>query len=84
MSSRERGRPKERRPSLWRLLQDGGEITIGRIGPIRCAGVASDGTGMVAGLQRESGEGLEEFLDRLDSAVREAWEHETTIDELNG
>ena len=66
------------------LVTSGGEITIGRIGPVRCGATAADEDQSLAMLARRSGESLEELLDRLDRAIVKAWDEEEFIDEING
>jgi hypothetical protein len=66
------------------LVTGGGDISIGRIGPVRCAATASDGDQSLAMLVRRPRESLEELLDRLDRAIGKAWDEEEYIDEVNG
>ena len=66
------------------LVKAGGEVTIGRIGPVRCAATAADEDQSLAMLARRSEESLEELLDRLDEAIVKAWDEEEYIDEING
>ena len=66
------------------LVKAGGEITIGRIGPVRCGATAADEDQSLAMLARRPGESLEELLDRLDRAIVKAWDEEEYIDEING
>jgi hypothetical protein len=65
------------------LVDDGGEITIGRMGHVRCAAVATDGHDALAMLVRRPGESLADLLARLDGAVRLAMEEETYTDEID-
>lgn len=65
------------------LVDGEGEITIGRMGGIRCAALASDGHNALAVLVRRRGESLEDLLTRLDNAIRLAVEEDTYIDEIN-
>jgi hypothetical protein len=65
------------------LIQNGGEVTLGKVGPVWCAGTASDGDLCYAMLVRDDDESLAEFLQRLDAAIQNAMEHETYIDEIN-
>jgi len=44
------------------LVKSGGEVTIGRIGPVRCAATAADEDQSLAMLARRPGEFLEELL----------------------
>ena len=66
------------------LVKGNGDITVGRIGPVRCAAVAADGDQQLAMLVRRPRESLEELLDRLDIAIGKAWDEEEYIDEING
>jgi hypothetical protein len=66
------------------LVKSGGEVTIGRIGPVRCGATAADEDQSLAMLARRPGESLEELLDRLDGAIVKAWDKEEYIDEING
>jgi hypothetical protein len=65
------------------LVDGDGEITIGRVGRIRCAAVASDGHNAIAMLVRRPRESLQDLLTRLDDAIRLAVEEETYTDEIN-
>ena len=66
------------------LLVDGsGEITIGRAGPVRCAGAASNEDQCLALLVRRPGESFEELLARLDRAIADAVEEQIFVDEVN-
>ena len=65
------------------LVNAGGEVTIGRIGPVRCGATAADEDQPLAMLTRRPGESLEELLDRLDRAIVIAWDEEEYIDEIN-
>lgn len=66
------------------VLHDGGQITIGEIGPVECAAVASDDHNMQVALQRRANESLAELLQRLDAALKRALEEDVFIDEING
>ena len=54
------------------MLQGDGQISIGTIGPIDCAAVASDDHNMLAALQRREGESLADLLQRLDDVTERA------------
>ena len=71
-------------PNIDTLVKGSGDVTIGRVGPIRCAAVASDGDQMLAALVRRPKESLEELLARLDAAIGDAWENDVFADEING
>ena len=65
-------------------LVDGvGEVTIGRVGPIRCAAIAADGDQMLAALVRQPAESLQKLLARLDAALDAVWEGGDPVDEIN-
>lgn len=65
------------------LIDNGGDISIGRIGAVRCAAAASDRDQCLAMLARKSEETLVELLERLDSAIDDAYEHQIFADEIN-
>jgi hypothetical protein len=66
------------------LINGNGDITIGRIGPVRCAAVASDDDRQLVALVRGSTESFDDLLARLDSAIKRAWEEDEFLDEING
>jgi hypothetical protein len=66
------------------LVKGNGDITIGRIGSVRCAAVASDGDRQLVALVRGSKESFDDLLARLDSAIKRAWEKDEFLDEING
>jgi len=62
------------------LVRSGGDITTGRIGPVRCGAAASDGDQQLAMLVRRPRESLEQqLLTRLDAAIGKAWDEEEYI-----
>ena len=65
------------------LIDDGGEITVGRIGPIECAATAADGHNALAMLARRKGETLSALLKQLDKAIARYYETDETTDEIN-
>jgi hypothetical protein len=65
------------------LVDGEGEITIGRVGAIRCAAVASDGHDALAMLVRRRGESLQDLLTKPEDAIRLAAEEDTYTDEIN-
>jgi len=79
---------EERPPNEWSqigwLVDGEGEITIGRVGRIRCAAIASDGHNALAMLVRRPRESLHDLLARLDEAIRLAVEEDEYTDEING
>jgi hypothetical protein len=68
---------------IARLIDEGGQITVGQIHPIDCAAIAHDGNNTLAMLQRLSGETLPQLLARLDAAVALAWDDNRFTDEIN-
>jgi hypothetical protein len=75
---------KTRWSDIDRLINGEGDITIGRVGPIRCAATAADGHNALAMLVRRPHESLEGLLTRLDEAIRQAVENAVFTDEING
>ena len=65
------------------LIDDGGEITLGRLPPFDCAATAADGSNCLAMLVRREGESLNGLLKRLDKAIARYYEDGETIDEVN-
>jgi len=65
------------------LIDDGGDITVGPIGPIECAATAADGHSALAMLVRRDGETLNALLNRLDKAIARFYETGETTDEIN-
>jgi hypothetical protein len=65
------------------LIDDGGDITIGPIGPIPCAATAADHHNALAMLVRRDGETLNALLKRLDRAIGHYYETDETTDEIN-
>ena len=65
------------------LIDGNGDITIGAVGPVRCAATAADEHQCLAMLQRRPGESLEDLLQRLDAAIGDAYENNVYIDEVN-
>lgn len=65
------------------LIEDGGDITIGRIGPIRCAATAADGHNALAMLVRRDGETLRALIARLDRAIEQFYDTDVPVDEIN-
>jgi len=66
------------------LIDGEGNITIGRIGPIRCAAVAADDDQALAMLVGRKDEPFYNLLERLDAAIGLAWEQNIFTDEING
>ena len=65
------------------LIEDGGDITLGAIGPIACAATAADGHNAVAMLVRREGETLNALLRRLDKAIGRYYDTGEPTDEIN-
>lgn len=65
------------------LIEDGGEITIGAIGPVECAATAADGHNALAMLVRRDGETLNALLRRLDRAIARYYDTGESTDEIN-
>ncbi|MDH4081868.1 MAG: hypothetical protein OEU68_18895 [Nitrospira sp.] len=78
---------RKNRPARFKnigaLVKFDGEVTIGRIGSVRCGATAADEDQSLAMLARQPGESLEELLDRLNRAIVKAWDEEEYIDEIN-
>ena len=70
-------------PNIESLVDGDGEITIGSIGPISCAAVASNGHQALAMLVRRDHEDLRQLLMRLEAAIDLAYEDEEFVDEIN-
>ena len=69
-------------PALEALIGDGGQITLGAVGPIRNAAIAAMPAGMLAALVRRQGETLPQILQRLDAAVVQAVVENRVINEM--
>ena len=72
----------------WGALQalmddDGGQVTMGAVGEIRAAAVASMPQGMLAGLMRRHGESWSNLLLRLDEAVMQSVVENRVISDLH-
>jgi len=65
------------------ILEDGGDITVGRLGA-ECVATASTSYDCPVMLVRRDGESFAALLKRLDRSIAKAWDTETLIDELNG
>jgi hypothetical protein len=70
-------------PNITALIEEGGQITLGALHPIKCAAVANDDCNCLAMLQRRSGETLQQLLERLDAAIDLAWTKDQFTDEIN-
>ncbi len=67
--------------NLEALIEDGGEVTIGREDDYPCVAIATD-EDVVAMLVRHDGETLTALLRRLDRAVGKYFETGVVIDEV--
>ena len=65
------------------LIDDGGEITLGAIDPIKCAATAADANTAIAMLVRRDGETLNALLKRLDRAIARYFDDDEITDEIN-
>ena len=66
------------------LVENGGEVILGKTGPIEDTAIACDEDSQLAALIRRPDEKLSELLSRLDEAIGLAWDEEIFIDEING
>jgi hypothetical protein len=82
--SQARARKNSRLENIEALIDGEGNITIGRIGPIRCAAVAADDDQALAMLVGRKDESFYNLLERLDAAIGMAWEQDIFTDEING
>lgn len=71
-------------PHIEWFLENGGNISIGDIDPIKYTAVAADEHTMLAALVRRKNETFTELMSRLDHAVDLAVNQETFTDEING
>ena len=65
------------------LINNGGQLTLGALHPIKCVAVATDDHNCLAMLQRRPDESLQQLLERLDAAIDRAWATDELIDEIN-
>jgi hypothetical protein len=65
------------------LIENGGQIMIGTIAPIRGVAVAHDGIKTLVMLRRRPGEAIQQLLARLDVAIATAKSTGTRVDEIN-
>lgn len=66
------------------LIDEGGEITLGRLSPFDCVATATDDAACLAMLVRRNGETLDQLVERLDKAIHLAWTEDWFTDEVNG
>lgn len=69
--------------NITELIDNGGQITLGAVHPIKCAAIATDGHACVAMLQRQPAETLQQLLERLDTAIGRARTTHERVDEIN-
>lgn len=65
------------------FIDEGGQITIGALRPIKCAAIANDNHDCLAMLQRKPSETLQQLLERLDAAIDHARTTGEFTDEIN-
>ena len=65
------------------FIEEGGQITIGALRPIKCAAIANDHHDCLAMLQRKPTETLQQLLERLDAAIARARSTGEFTDEIN-
>lgn len=70
-------------PNVTALIDEGGQITLGALHPIKCVAVANDDCNCLAMLKRRPGETLQQLLERLDAAIDLAWTENQFTDEIN-
>ena len=70
-------------PNIEAILDDGGDITVGRMAD-ECVAAASTSYDCPVMLVRRQGESVAALLRRLDRSIGIAWDNETIIDEVNG
>ncbi len=74
----------EKLKNITWLVENGGQVSIGRHGPVRCAAIACDESSQLAALVKRNSETIEDLLARLDTAIGKALEEEVYTNELNG
>lgn len=65
------------------LIEDGGDITVGAIGPLECAATAADVHQALDMLVRRESETLDALLRRLNQAIARFYDTGETTDEIN-
>ena len=81
--SRVAAKPQSPLANIDALIDQGGQITLGALRPIKCAAIAHDHQNCLAMLSRTSEETLPRLLKRLDTAIAQAWETGELTDEIN-
>jgi hypothetical protein len=69
-------------PNIEAFISDG-QITLGKLHPLKGVAIASDQHGTVAMLKRGPGESVIDLLVRLDAAIEQATAQNLCIDEIN-
>ena len=82
--TKKRSKPQPGQINIEALIEGGGEITIGPVPPFECVGTATDEHNCLAMLVRQPSESLDDLLQRLDTAIQAAYEHDHFINEVNG
>ena len=70
-------------PNIEAILEEGGDISVGRLGPIDCVASASTSYDCPVMLVLREGESFVALLQRLDLSIAKAWKQEITIDDIN-
>lgn len=70
-------------PNIEWLLAEHGAITLSEVSSVGCVAAAADNDTCYAMLARRKGETVLELLHRLDTAIGNAAETSSTIDEVN-
>ena len=81
--SRIAAKPQSPLTNIDALIDQGGQITLGALRPIKCAAIAHDHHNCLAMLSRTPEETLPQLLKRLDTAISRAWETGEFTDEIN-
>jgi hypothetical protein len=86
-NSRRKSVPPQASPGAFKniefLIDSNGDITIGAVGPVRCAATAADEDQCLAMLVRRPGESLAGLLQHMDVAIANAYENDVFVDEIN-
>jgi hypothetical protein len=65
------------------LIDEGGDITLGRLDDMECVATAADEHNTLAMIVRREGETLTALLKRLDRAIGRYYDSGETTDEIN-
>lgn len=66
-------------PNIEAILEEGSDITVGRLGPIASVASAATSYDCPVMLVRREGESFVALLRRLDRSIAKAWEQEITL-----